>query len=137
MKRYSFLEKEEVFHALNRLRDAFLAAKNGGEVEEIINGILTFDEKMKIGRRIIIAEYIISGSTIDEICKQLKVGKNTVTHVSRLLESSSHGYKLIENRTSLVEKEYHNKKIQQTGGSGLIIKKKSYSGFKRKDIKRI
>ena len=46
MRRYRFLEKEEIFDALNKLRNAFLAARDGDEVEEIINGLLTFDEKM-------------------------------------------------------------------------------------------
>ena len=61
MRRYKFLQKEDLFEALNRLRDAFLAAKDGNEVEEIINGLLTQDEKLKIGRRILVAEYIKDG----------------------------------------------------------------------------
>ena len=53
MKRYTFLTKDDTYEALMRLRDAFLAAKNGKEVGEIINGLLSEDEKIKIGRRII------------------------------------------------------------------------------------
>lgn len=43
MRRYKFLKKEDIYQAFNRLRDAFLSAKDGNEVEEIINGLLTRD----------------------------------------------------------------------------------------------
>lgn len=136
MKRYKFLQKEEIYEALNRLRNAFLASRDGNEVEEIINGLLTQDERLKIGRRILIAEYISSGVGIDEIRKQLKVGKNTVMHVAKLIDAHPDCYDLIKRRSLLVEKEYKYKKYVYLGGSNLIFKKKEYSGFSRKDVKR-
>ena len=137
MRRYRFLDKEAVYEALNRLRNAFLASRDGNEVEDIINGLLTSDERLKIGRRILIAEYLKSGLGIDEISRQLKVGKNTIMHVAKLMDQNPACYILIQRRGHIVEKEYENKKYIEVGGPTLIFKRKKYTGFRRKDVKRI
>lgn len=136
MRRYKFLTKEDIYDAFNRLRDAFLAAKNGAEVEEIIKGLLTTDEKLKIGRRILVAEYLKDGMGIDEIAKTLKVGKNTIMTVAKKLDENSIFLDLINKRGKRVESEYHSKKYRFVGASKLVFKKKEYTGFKRKDVKR-
>lgn len=136
MRRYSFLTKDNIYEAINRLRDAFLAAHNGSDVEKIINAILTEDEKLRIGRRIIIAELLKSNLTIEEIVNLLKVGNNTVMAVARSLEAHGRGFKLLEQRRKRVENEYQHKKYQFVGGSTKIFKEKVYTGFKRKDVKR-
>jgi uncharacterized protein YerC len=136
MRRYKFLEKEDVYDSLNRLRNSFLAAKDGNEVESIINGILTTDEKLKIGRRVLIAEYLVSGFTVDEIVKYLKVGRSTVQSVNNSLEKENNWLELIKKRGNKVESEYRSKAYSKTGGSTLFLKPKSYTGFKRKDVKR-
>lgn len=130
------MNKEEIFEAFNRLRDAFLAARDGSEVDTLTDGLLTHDEKLKIGRRILIAEYLIAGYPIEEISKLLKVGRNTVMHVKRRLEKYEGSFKLIERRRNIVEKEYRKKSYKSVGGPKLIFKKKDYTGFKRKDVKR-
>lgn len=135
-RRYQILNKEEIFEAFNRLRDAFLAARDGSEVDTLTDGLLTHDEKLKIGRRILIAEYLIAGYPIEEISKLLKVGRNTVMHVKRRLEKYEGSFKLIERRRNIVEKEYRKKSYKSVGGPKLIFKKKDYTGFKRKDVKR-
>ena len=61
MRRYTHLSREEVYGALNKLRSSFLAAKDGDEVNQIIKGVLTYDERMKIGRRIQIAKLLEEG----------------------------------------------------------------------------
>ena len=104
MRRYKFLKKEEVYDALNRLRNALLAAKDGNEVEEIINAIFTFDEKVKVGRRILIGEYVKEGYRWEEISKFLKVGKTTILSVMRNLEKFPRGFELLEMRKNKVEK---------------------------------
>ena len=136
MRRYKFLQKDDIFAALNKLRDAFLAAKDGAEVDEIINGILTRDEKLKIGRRILIAEYIKAGMKFEEIVRDLKVGKNTIISVMRTLDQNDSFLTLIVKRTQKVEKEYHKRKYRLIGSSLLIHKKKEYTGFKRKNVQR-
>lgn len=136
MSRYGFLEEKEIYDALNKLRNAFLAAKDGSEVDEIINSILTHDEKMKIGRRIIVAEGIISGISAEQIIRMLKVGANTIQHVSRLLDRYPTGFSLIQRRSKKVEEEYKNRKYREVGSSQLVFKKNEYTGFKRKDVRR-
>jgi len=136
MRRYKFLNKDSVYDALNRLRASFLAAKDGNDVEEIIKAILTYDERMKIGRRIQIAELIKEGMQYRQIAKDLKVGLTTVMLVARKLDENPDGYELIMNREDKVEKEYHSRAYRKLGGSKVIFKKKEYTGFTRKDVKR-
>ena len=136
MNRYNFLGQDDVFEALNRLRDAFLTAKDGNEVEEIINGLLSSDEKIKIGRRILVAELLLQSIGIDEISRTLKVGKNTISTVSKNLESHPNCFKLLERRKIKVSKTYNSKRLKSIGASKKVFKKKEYTGFKRKDVER-
>lgn len=125
-----------MFEALNKLRDALLAAKNGEEVDEILNGLFTYDERMKIGRRIMIAEQIKAGLTLEEIINLLHVGKNTISSVNKSIETNPHCFELIEKRGKKVQREYDSKKYNKVGGSKLIYKKKTYSGITKKNVKR-
>ena len=136
MRRYKFLTKDDIYDAFNRLRDTFLAAKNGDDVEEIIKGLLTHDEKLKIGRRILIAECLREGMGIDETAKTLKVGKNTIMSVAKKLDENSIFLDLISKRRNKVESEYGRKKYRLIGSSKLIFKKRKYTGFIRKDVER-
>jgi len=136
MQRYKFLSKEYVYEALNKLRSAFLAAKDGKEVDEIIMGVLTNDERIKIGRRIQIAQMLKSGLTYFQIKEELKVGVPTITLVHRKINEHPLCYELISERDSKVVKEYKTKAYETQGGSKLIFKKKAYTGFQRKDVKR-
>lgn len=136
MRRYKRLDQRDMFEAFNELRNAFLAAKNSTEVDKITDGILTHDEKLKIGRRILIAKWLISGFGIEEISREMKVGKNTVMHVSRRIEKYRECFDLIDGRRRIVEQEYDKKKYREIGGSKLVFKRKKYTGFKRKDVNR-
>lgn len=137
MRRYKRLTKEDIYEALNKIRDAFLAAKDGNEVDEIINSIMTTEEKLKIGRRVLVAEYLkVDSLTIDEIRAILKVGYSTIQFVARRRARYPLGFQLIEKRSKRVEKEYREKKYRKIGGSNLIFKKREYTGITQKDIKR-
>ena len=136
MRRYHFLTETEIYEALNRLRDAFLAAKDGNEVNEIINGLLSHDEKMKLGRRIIIAELLQRGYSIRDLTLESRAGAATITSVLKLLETHPKCFDLINSRRIKLEKEYQGKKYRKVGGSKLVFKKKVYTGIKRSDIKR-
>ena len=137
MRRYKRLTKEDIYEALNKVRDAFLAAKDGDQVNEIIDSILTTEEKLKIGRRVLVAEYLKIGSlTLDEIRQTLKVGRSTIQFMSRRIAMRPKGFELIEARRKRVEDEYQRKKLREVGGSKLVYKRKEYTGFKRKDVKR-
>lgn len=136
MRRYKFLKKDSVFAALNKLRASFLAANDGEEVDEIIKGILTYDERMKIGRRIQIAQLLNQSLRYREIMKELKVGLPTIMLVSRKMNQNPHCFELIMKREEKVENEYKRKKYKTEGGSKLIFKKKVYTGYTRKNVKR-
>lgn len=136
MRRYKSLTKEDIYEALNEVRDAFLAAKDGNEVNEIMSFMLTTEEKLRLGRRILIAKYLELDLTLDEIYKMLKVGKSTVQFVTRRAHLHPIGLELIRKRGRKVEEEYQRRKFRESGGSTLIFKRKEYTGLKRKDIKR-
>lgn len=135
-RRYQFLPKDFVYSALNKLRSAFLAAKDGNDVEEIIRGVLTYDERLKIGRRIEIAGMLELGKPYLEIAKDLKVGLTTISAVDKLVKDHPRCYELIKKRGEKVEREYRSKAYESTGGSKMIFKGKRYTGFKRKDVSR-
>lgn len=136
MRRYKFLTKDSVYKALNKLRAAFLAAKDGNEVETIIMGVLTHDERMKIGRRIQIAQMLKKRFTYTQIKEELKVGPPTIRLVDRKMKESPECYDLINKRERKVESEYKRKSYVKTGGPKLVFKRKIYTGFKRKDVQR-
>lgn len=134
--RYKFLTTRDEYEVTNLVRDAFLSAKNGQDVNSVINGLLTTDEMIKIGRRIQIASMLRGGSTGDEIKDFLKVGKDTITLVAKHLARYPECFELISERKRKMEKEVESKKYKKHGGSTLWHKKKEYTGFTRKDVKR-
>ena len=136
MRRYKYVSKENVFDALNKLRAAFLAAKDGCEVEEIIKGILTYDERMKIGRRIQIANMLLDDKTHDEIANKLKVGSTTINLVSKLISNHPGCIKLINLREEKVEYEFQVKAFEKSGNPKRVFRPTVYTGFKRKDVMR-
>ena len=136
MRRYHFLQKMDVYEALNKVRDSLLAARDGNDVEQIMNGILTFDERMKIGRRIQVAECLLSGWKVEDIKSAFKVGKTTIAFVARNIEDYEKCFELIKARSKRVEGEYEKKSHRLVGGSTKIFKTREYTGFKRKDVKR-
>ncbi|HVT01639.1 MAG TPA: hypothetical protein VHE53_05445 [Patescibacteria group bacterium] len=137
MRRYKNLTKDEIYEAFNKIRDAFLAARSGKEVDEIIDAILTSEEKLKVGRRVLVANYLKSRAfTLDEIRIILKVGKSTIQSVNRRREMHPIGFELIDKRSKKVEQNYQKKKYKTVGGSNLIFKQRKYAGIKRKDIER-
>lgn len=135
-RRYGFLQQSDVFEALNKVRDALLAAKDGNDVDLIMNGILTFDERLKVGRRIQIAECLLSGLSMEETKSLLKVGNSTIEHVANRLDKYKECFQLIKERSKRVESEYDRKAYVLRGSSKLVFKRKEYTGFKRKNVKR-
>ena len=121
---------------MNSLRDAFLAAKDGNEVNEIINGLLTEDEKIRIGRRILIAEALSRNGKFREIVQLSNVGYATIAWVSKQHANFPLCFDLLFKRKRKLEKEYKAKKYKEVGSSLLVYKKKEYTGLKRSDIKR-
>lgn len=136
MHRYEFLSKKSIYEALNKLRLAFLAAKNAKEVDEIILSILTHDERMKVGRRIQIAQMLARGHTYADIREALKVGAPTIKLVSKMMGLHPTGFKLVDQREKKTEKTIKKMSYEKTGSSKLIHKKRKYKGIRKEDISR-
>ncbi|MEX0587269.1 MAG: Trp family transcriptional regulator [Patescibacteria group bacterium] len=136
MRRYNFLTKEGVYEALNRLRAAFLAAKDGHQVEDIIMSVLTHDERMKVGRRIQAAEMLATGATYEEVMDSLKIGRSTISFVERGLADHPSAFKLVNDRQMKVEEEFKSRAYRKSGGPKKVFKSIVYTGFSRKDVKR-
>lgn len=136
MRRYQYVSKENVYGALNKLRSAFLAAKNGKDVEEIIRGILTYDERMKIGRRIQIAKMLNEDKTHEETREELKVGFSTINLVAKLMSNHPDCFKLINMREEKVEREFKSKAFEKLGSHKRVFRPTTYTGFRRKDVGR-
>lgn len=136
MRRYKFLHKEEVFEALNKLRAAFLAAKDGSEVEDIIKGILTSDERIKIGRRILVAQLLEKGLTFETIRNDYKIGKQTALQVQKLKDKYPKCFDLINQREEKVEVTFGKRAYEMMGSPKRFQKFPVYTGYKRKDVPR-
>ena len=101
-----------------------------------MNGLLTFDERIKIGRRILVAECLLSDWKVEDIKSVFKVGKTTIAFVASKLEEYEKCFELIKLRSKRVQTEYERKSHRLVGGSTKIFKTREYTGFKRKDVKR-
>lgn len=134
--RYKLLNSKDEYELMNLVKNAFLAGENGSDVDEILKGLLTTDEKIKIGRRIQVAYLLMSGMSGEDIKTALGVGRDTITIVSKQLFNHPLCFKLISERQNKVEKEYEEKRFRKVGGSKLVHKNKEYTRFKRKDVKR-
>lgn len=113
-----------------------MAAKNGGEVDLITDALITYDERLKIGRRVIVAGLLDSGMGYQEIARLLKVGSTTILSVDRQLTNHPQGFQLIFARSQKVENKYREKAYRKIGGAKVVFKKTVYTGYKRKDVPR-
>lgn len=136
MRRYKFLDKDGVYKALNKLRSAFLAAKDGKEVDELIKGILTPDERLKIGRRILVSQCIDEEFTYNQIRQTLRVGRQTVIEVQKAKNNHPKCFELLSKREDKVETEFGEKAYKMTGNPKRFQKFPSYTGYKRSDVER-
>lgn len=134
--RYAHLHKEAIYAALVKLYSAFLAAKDGHEVEVILKGILTQDERIKIGRRIQIAQYLMNGMSPLEVVEKLKVGRSTVAAVDKSLHRYPEAFELINKREEKVEREFEKRAWKREGSSLQVAKRQRRSGFSKKDVRR-
>jgi len=135
-RRYLFLTKDSIESCLDYLRDAFLAAEDGHDVDAIIDFILTSDEKTRIARRIQIAFWLINGFKYDEIIQELKTSPRTISDVDKNLLLYKNGFHLISKKRKKINKSYEQKKFRQRGSSLKIKKWKERTEFNRKDVKR-
>lgn len=68
------------------------------EVKKFFKDLLTLSEVVMISRRIQVAKMLLEGFGYEEIRKQLKVGKTTISQVEKWLNNGFGGYKEIIKR---------------------------------------
>ena len=118
------LTKEELIVTLDALYTAASAITGRGAVKLFLRDLLTPSERVMLGRRIIIARMLISGTSYDEIGKRMRVGSATIGRVHRWLKDQFPGF---EQAVAGMEKEFikrNEKKLYAT--SSLYRLKKKY-----------
>lgn len=136
LRRYYFLSNRDIGEIFDKVRDAFLAAKDGHDVDAVIDAILTAEERVKIGRRIMVAQLINDKATYEDLHRILKVGKVTVTTVIHQMLVNPEGFEAILRRTKKVSQEYKDKAYAKVGSSKLFLKKSVRTNFNIRDVKR-
>lgn len=86
------LSEKENKEALGRLFTAASAIKNKKQMKQFLGEILTHSEQLMLGRRVWIAQLLLTGHTHDEVCAKLKAGPSTVRRVSKWLDAKLPGY---------------------------------------------
>jgi len=75
--------------------------------KHFLRDILTESERIMLGRRILIARELLSGTTYEDIMVEYKTGKDTVHKIARWLDDQVPGY---ENVIRDMEVEFTNRK---------------------------
>jgi TrpR-related protein YerC/YecD len=94
------------------------------EVKKFFKDLLTLSEVVMISRRIQIAKMLLEGFDYEEIRKQLKVGKTTISQVEKWLNNGFGGYQEIIKRHNKKEAKWRVKNTPPPPFSWQAIKRK-------------
>jgi uncharacterized protein YerC len=86
------LTDEQRIATLDALYTAAGAVKGRADMKLFLRDLLTESERIMLGRRILIARYLLSGVTYDHIVDQMHVSNRTVANVERWLDDQFPGY---------------------------------------------
>jgi uncharacterized protein YerC len=86
------LNKKEREETLGRLFTAASAIKNKKQMKQFLAEILTHSEQIMLGRRVWIAQLLLTGHSHEQVCAKLQAGPGTVRRVSKWLEEKLPGY---------------------------------------------
>lgn len=92
-RRLDELTKQEVIKTLDALYTASSVLKGRDETKRFLRDLLTESERIMLGRRILIARYLLAGITYDEIMREMKVGRDTIARVEQWMMEKSSGYR--------------------------------------------
>jgi len=101
------LSEDERIKTLDALYTAAGTLRGRAGAKEFLRSLLTESERIMLGRRILIARELLSGSTYDDIVEKYRVGKDTVLRIARWLNDQFPGY---ENVVEDMEKELATRK---------------------------
>ena len=122
------LSKEQRIATLDALYTAAASVKGRADMKMFLRDLLTESERVMLGRRILIARYLLSHKTYREIIEELKVSHTTIGKVEQWLEDQFPGYEKaigeMEKEYERRNKKYIDKKMYAT--SALYRLKKKY-----------
>ena len=122
--RYNQLSDFEKKKYLGEFYTMISLLRGRDEVKKFFKDLLTLSEVVMISRRIQIAKMLLEGFDYEEIRKQLKVGKTTISHVEKWLNNGFGGYQEIIKR--------HNKKESKRKAESLPVVPFSCQAIKKK-----
>lgn len=101
------LTDEQRMETLDALYTAASTVRGRTAMKLFLRDLLTESERIMLGRRILIARYLLTKSTFDEIAERLKVGHDTIQRVQHWLDDQFPGY---ERAIQEMEKEFAGRK---------------------------
>ncbi len=122
--RYNQLTEFEKKKYLGEFYTMISLLRGRDEVKKFFKDLLTLSEVVMISRRIQIAKMLLEGFDYEEIRKQLKVGKTTISQVEKWLNNGFGGYQEIIKR--------HNKKEAKRRIESLPAPPFSWQAIKKK-----
>ncbi len=118
------LSDEERIETLDALYTAAGTVRGRDAMKLFLRDLLTESERIILGRRIIIARGLISGSHNDEIAAKLRVGYDTIYRVRRWLDDQFPGY---EKAIKDMEKEFEKRQEKKLYATNSLYRlKKKY-----------
>ncbi|MDI6778455.1 MAG: YerC/YecD family TrpR-related protein [Patescibacteria group bacterium] len=122
--RYNQLSEFEKKKYLGEFYSMVSLLRGRDEVKKFFKDLLTLSEVVMISRRIQIAKMLLEGFDYEEIRKQLKVGKTTISHVEKWLNNGFGGYQEIIKRHNKKEAKRKIESLPAVPFSWQAIKKK-------------
>ncbi len=88
-------ERQELLREVETL---FYSCRSGEELQRLLRGLLSPDERVMLGRRLRIVKLLLEGKTHAVIASELGVGFDTIDRVRRWLERERAAYHLLVER---------------------------------------
>jgi len=107
------LSSREKMRTLDALYTSAGALKGRDAMKHFLRDLLTESERIMLGRRILIAQMLLSGHNCEDIAQKLKVGYDTVYRVEHWLSDQMPGY---ENAVIEMNKEFEKREEQSRIG---------------------
>jgi|SRR3989344_3155464 len=101
------LSKEQRIETLDALYTAAGGVKGRAQMKLFLRDLLTESERIMMGRRILIARYLLAGEEYETICERLGVSTKTIYKVDRWLDDQFPGY---EQAIKSMEAEFASRK---------------------------
>ncbi len=123
-KKAAELGDTERMRTLDALYTAAGTVRGRAAMKRFLRDLLTESERIMLGRRILIARLLLSGSSYDEVCTRLGTGRTTVRNVGRWLADQMPGY---EDTIAALEEEMARRDDKRKYATSMLFRlKKKY-----------